>query len=411
MLKKLRKKLTILSASLTGSVVLAVCLTSFLLIRSQYLHSRELAFQLAASEIQTRWQIDGGLSAQWLRSSVEVNGIGLAFWEDTIPMDFGVSDMAQGEALKVKIPAEQEQTPYYFSDAQTRCAWFSFSFEYGSREYLVWQDTTPEWAYLLRLGLIFAGIAAVSLGIVGMLCFYVAGRAILPAQEAMERQEHFVAAASHELRSPLTVLKTGFGVIQKDPGETERYLALMSREADRMGVLVDDLLILAGGGTLRKNYAPGLLELDTLLIDFADAMTPVAEKKGIFLEVCLPEEMLPAVRADENMLRQILTILVDNGLRYAPEGSGIQLSLDQRGKQCILSVADHGPGVPDAEKTRIFDRFYRSSQSRTDPSHFGLGLSVARELTTILNGSIGVEDTPGGGATFRIRLQTEEPFF
>lgn len=404
MLKVLRKKLTLLAACLTGSVVLAVCLISFLLLRSQYLEGRQLAFQLAANAVRTQWQMENVLRTDWLRASMEANQTKLALWENHIPLHFGLPDSAQAEHLLAAVPDTEAPTPVYFTQDNYRCAWFDFDFSSGSRQLLIWQDTAPEHDYLLRLGLIFAGIALVSLGLVGALCYWVAGRSILPAQEAMERQEYFVAAASHELRSPLTVLRTGFGVIQKDPGQTEHYLALMRRETDRMSTLVNDLLILAGGGRLRRTYAPGLLEPDTLLIDFADTMTPAAEKAGVFLEVCLPEEAMAPIPADESMLRQLLTILVDNALRYAPAGSSIRLSAQAKGRHCLLSVADRGPGVTDAEKDRIFDRFYRGSESRADPSHFGLGLSVARELAAIHNGSITVTDTPGGGATFQITL-------
>lgn len=404
MLKALRKKLTVLATCLTGSVVLAVCLVSFLLIRGQYLQSRDLAFQLAASSVQTQWQMDDFLTVGWLNSSMAANDTTIVLWENNVLMYPGISDKAQAEQLKGAVPNPYESSSVYFAQDNFRCAWFHFDFSNGSRQILVWQDMAPEDNYLFRLGLIFIGIALVSLGVVAALCYWVAGRAIVPAQEAMERQENFVAAASHELRSPLTVLRTGFGVIEKDPAQAEHYLSLMRKEADRMSTLVSDLLILAGGGRLRRSFSPSPIELDTLLIDFMDAMTPVAEKAGVFLEVCLPEEPLSPVPADENMIKQLLTILVDNSLRYAPAGSSIQLSVQHKSRHCLISVIDHGPGVPDSEKTRIFDRFYRGSLSRTDPSHFGLGLSVAQELAAIHNGTIKVMDTPGGGATFQISL-------
>lgn len=404
MLKTLRKKLTLLAACLTGSVVLAVCLISFLMIRGQYLQSRELAFRLAAGSVQSQWQMDDFLSVDWLKGSMEANGTTVVVWENHVLIYPGFSDKAQAEHLKQTVSHPFENAELYFTQDNFRCAWFNFDFSNGSRQILVWQDTSAEQDYLLRLGMVFAGIALVSLFIVGMLCYWVAGRAIAPAQEAMARQEQFVAAASHELRSPLTVLRTGFGVIEKDPAQTDHYLSLMRKEADRMSTLVNDLLILAGGGRLRRSFSPSPIELDTLLIDFADTMTPVADKAGIFLEIGLPEESLPPVPADENMIRQVLTILTDNALRYAPPGSAIQLSVRLSGKHFLLSVADHGCGIPDSEKDRVFDRFYRGSVSRTDPSHFGLGLSVAQELVAIHNGAIKVTDTPGGGATFQVSL-------
>lgn len=402
------KKLTSLAAVLTGAVVLALCLVSFLLIRNQYLQSRHLAFQLNAANIRTQWQLDGALSTQWLAANMETNGVSIALWDNGIPLDYGDTPLSLAVTLRDSAPRLPEKgAPVLYTSGSLRCAWLEFSFPYGTRQLLVWQDTGPEAGYLLRLALLFLLLALVGLGVEGLLCYIVTGRAIRPAQEAMERQEHFVAAASHELRSPLTVLRTGFGVIQADPGQTEHTLSLMRREADRMSRLVDELLLLAGGGSLRKNFRPAKVELDTLLIDFVDGLTPVAEKAGVYLEIRLPEEALEPVPADEDRIRQLISILVDNALRYAPRGSSVELSLAQKNRRCILMVADHGPGVPDGEKGRIFDRFYRGDVSRTDRSHFGLGLSVARELAAIHSGRIAVSDTPGGGATFTVVLPME----
>lgn len=403
MLKALRKKLTALAACLTGAVVLILCLASFFLIRGQYLQSRRLAFQMAATAVCTQWQLDDSLSAGWLNASMEANGTQVALWENRIPIDYGFTFMQEAMALQTCVP-DTGSTPVFFTHGRDRCAWFDFSFDYGQRQILVWQDTAQEQGHLLRLALIFVGIALVSLFVVGLLCYLIAGRAIAPAQDAMNRQERFVAAASHELRSPLTVLRTGFGVIRSDSGNAEHYLSLMEREAERMSKLVDELLVLAGGGSLRKCFHPRPIALDTLLIDFADGMTPVAGAAEVAFEIRLPEEALPPVSADPDRIRQLLSILVDNALRYAPRQSQVELSLTRRSKGCVLSVADHGPGVPDDEKKRIFDRFYRGSQSRTDTAHFGLGLSVAQELAAVHNGSIAVADTPGGGATFRVTL-------
>ena len=405
MLKRLRNRLTLLAACLTGSVVVAVCIISFVLIRNQYANSRYTAFQLASESVLTQWELEGNISTEWLAANIEANVANVVLWENGLPMDHHLVDVETAQRLRAVVPAgESTEGAIYFEDGSFICAWFDLSYGYGQREILVWQDTEPEKDYFLKIGLVFGGIALVSLAVVTALCYMVAGKAIGPVQEAMERQERFVAAASHELRSPLTVLRTGFGVIKKTPEQSERYLTLMEGETNRMTRLVDELLILAGGGSLRKNFKPRPIELDTVLIDFVDSMTPVAEKKGIFLVICLPEETIPAVSADEDRVKQILSILVDNALRYAPEKSTVHVSLDNQAKGCVLSVIDHGPGIPDSEKRKVFDRFYRGSQSRSDPNHFGLGLAVAQELAAIHGGNLSLSDTPGGGATFKIML-------
>lgn len=403
MLKRLRNRLTLLAAALTGSVVVAVCIVSFLLIREQYANSRYVAFRIAAESVYTQWTLEDRLSAPWLRSTMEANDAEILLWENGVPLDYGLVDLAQARSLRSHAPAGDG----YFIHGADLCAWFELEFDYGSRQILVWQDTEPEQAYFLKIGLVFVGIALLSLAAVAGLCHLVAGRAIIPVQESMERQEQFVAAASHELRSPLTAIRTGFALLRVDAG-SERHLTLMRREAERMSRLIDELLILAGGGSLRRNFRPESLEPDTLLIEFADTMMPQARRRGVRLELDLPEDALPPLRADADRVRQMLAILTDNALRYAPAGSDVTLQLRSTGKQCIFRVIDHGPGIPEGEKKRVFDRFYRGSASRSNPDHFGLGLSVALELARIHGGDVTLTDTPGGGATFGILLPIAE---
>lgn len=399
MLQKLRNRLTVLAAVLTGSVVVAVCIVSFLLIRQQYANSRYVAFKLAAESVYTQWSLEERISAPWLQSTMEANTADILLWENGVPLDYGLCDLTHGQTLRIHAP----ESNGYFTVGSDLCAWFTLDFDYGQRQILVWQDTEPEQAYFLKIGLVFVAIALVSLTAVTWLCWLVAGKAIVPVQESMERQEQFVAAASHELRSPLTAIRTGLSLLRVEP-ESGRHLTLMSREAERMSRLIDELLILAGGGSLRRNFRPEPIEPDTLLIDFADTMLPQARSRGVHLELELPEDAVPAIRADADRVRQMLTILTDNALRYAPEGSTVTLKLEAAGEGCRFYVSDHGPGIPYSEKQRVFDRFYRGSASRSDPDHFGLGLSVALELAKVHGGEVTVSDTPGGGATFTISL-------
>ena len=399
MLQKLRNRLTVLAAVLTGSVVVAVCIVSFLLIRQQYANSRYVAFKLAAESVYTQWSLEERISAPWLQSTMKANTADILLWENGVPLDYGLSDLSHGQTLRTHAP----ESNGYFTVGSDLCAWFTLDFDYGQRQILVWQDTEPEQAYFLKIGLVFVVIALVSLAAVTWLSWFVAGKAIVPVQESMERQEQFVAAASHELRSPLTAIRTGLSLLRVEP-ESGRHLTLMSREAERMSRLIDELLILAGGGSLRRNFRPEPIEPDTLLIDFADTILPQARSRGVHLELELPEDAVPAIRADADRVRQMLTILTDNALRYAPEGSTVTLKLEAAGEGCRFYVSDHGPGIPDSEKQHVFDRFYRGSASRSNPDHFGLGLSVALELAKVHGGEVTVSDTPGGGATFTISL-------
>ena len=125
-------------------------------------------------------------------------------------------------------------------------------------------------------------------------------------------------------------------------------------------------------------------------------------KKQLLIE--LPEDSLPVCFCDSLKISQALAILIDNALAYVPEGGMIRLSARQEAASVSLFVADNGPGIPDSEKEAVFQRFYRSDTSRNDKQHFGLGLCIAKEIALLHHGTLSVSDTPGGGATFQLKL-------
>ena len=122
------------------------------------------------------------------------------------------------------------------------------------------------------------------------------------------------------------------------------------------------------------------------------------------MDLNLDEETYPILFSDRERLFQILSIFLGNAVCYSPEDSSIQIQTASGERELTFSIADHGKGIPAEDKPFIFDRFYRGDKSRTDKSHFGLGLSIAKELAGMLGGEIGFEDTEGGGATFFLRL-------
>ena len=134
----------------------------------------------------------------------------------------------------------------------------------------------------------------------------------------------------------------------------------------------------------------------------------VARQRQHPLTLTLPEDAVPSIRADADRLRQLLAILLNNALDHTPAGTPVELILTceqgTKNASVLLTVQDHGPGIPDAEKERIFDRFYSADPSRTAKQNFGLGLSVAKELARLHRADLTVSDTPGGGARFTVRF-------
>lgn len=128
----------------------------------------------------------------------------------------------------------------------------------------------------------------------------------------------------------------------------------------------------------------------------------------IILDRMLPDMELPRIHCDKSRVIQILTILLDNAITYTLPDGMIDLEIFIKKRNVCYLVADHGNGIPDEEKERIFDRFYQSDKSRKEKEHFGLGLSIARELTELQKGKLTLTDTPGGGCTFCLMLPAAE---
>ena len=223
----------------------------------------------------------------------------------------------------------------------------------------------------------------------------------------LKGQKDFVAAASHELKSPLAVIMANAEAIETIGGQEpqiQNHLSVIDTECMRMSRLVRDMLLLASSDADKWTVHRQKVNIDTLLITLFEAYEPVCKGKSIQLKLALEETEYPRLDTDQERLFQILSIFLDNAISYSPENSSIEIQTRQTTKELTFLVADHGKGIAKADRPFIFDRFYRADKSHTDKSHFGLGLSIAEELAKILAGRIGFKDTPGGGATFFLTL-------
>lgn len=247
-----------------------------------------------------------------------------------------------------------------------------------------------------------------------MLSFYFISRkmvmlSLAPVKESHQKQVEFIAAASHELRSPLTVIRANNSAIsyQETMEEVIPFSSGIESECTRMARLIDDMLLLASADTSHWSIKKESIDMDCLFIDLYECFLPLCKEKFLSLELDLPDETLPAFWGDQQRIRQILSALLDNAISYAPEHTKLLLkAYPYQGKKPMLclEVIDHGHGIPDSQKPYLFERFYRMDKSRKDKQHFGLGLSITKELVQLHNGTITILDTKGGGATFHITL-------
>lgn len=423
MLKRLRARITLLAALLTGAVLTGALLFAFGVARRQYADSRRSAFEAAVNQLQYQWDRYDQLDGDWLARLEAQNGMKVLLTENGNPLLHSLRLSEEEGALMEAAKQAAEEQQGLLTDAPplagSQSASFSFSAQgstwrcevrldggAGNRwtSLVAVQDLAPERAWTLRMAALFALVAAAGWAGLGLTGWFIAGRAVRPVARAMDQQQQFLSAAGHELRTPLAVIQANAGAAAHQPNGAQRYLAVIDEEARRMGTLVDELLLLSAGASARARLRRERLSPDTLLLDFAESMEPLAREKGRGLKLSLPEEALPPVEADGYRLRQLLTILVDNALRFAPQGSAVELRLSEKGGRVRFWVTDHGPGVADCDKKRIFERFYRGRTAGDDPLHHGLGLAVAAELAALHKGRLWVEDAPGGGAAFCLEL-------
>ena len=253
---------------------------------------------------------------------------------------------------------------------------------------------------LLPLGL--GGLGAALFG--GL---YMAGRAMRPARESFERQRAFVADASHELKTPLTLIRADTEMVLyrgQLNREDQKLVEHSLTETDRMGAILSDLLLVARLDADQADVATKPFDLASVLSEEAERFGVRAADKEVQLEVQTPSELL--ARGDPKRTGQIVAVLLENAVRFAPPGGSIVVSGKLQDRWAEASVTDTGPGISEEHLPRLFDRFYRAETSRTRGTSggTGLGLAIARELARAQDGDLVAESVEGRGATFRLRL-------
>ena len=225
-------------------------------------------------------------------------------------------------------------------------------------------------------------------------------------ESSFEQLRRFTADASHELRTPLAVIR-GIGEVglteSRTANEYKETIGSMLEEVDRLTNLVDTLLRLSHGdaGTIR--LVRERLDLGQLTSDVVSSLGILAEEREQSLRLVASEAT--NVSVDRLVVREAITNVVDNAIKYSPRKSNIEIRVQPIGDEAILTVGDEGPGIPPEHRDRIFDRFFRLDEGRSrDQGGTGLGLSIAKWAVEINGGHIAVEQRPAGGSIFRITL-------
>ncbi len=237
----------------------------------------------------------------------------------------------------------------------------------------------------------------------GLASYFLARRTLRPVRHAMESQVRFSSDAAHELRTPLAVMQSEIEVELRNKKATKtshgETLASNLDEVHRLQSLTERLLLLDDRQTI--DLQPVSIEVSA--IDAVGQAVIPAQAKDINIENNVGTD---DVMADQSALTNIMSILIDNAIKYSPSHSTITLTSKVKDKYIDIDVVDEGDGIEEQDRAKIFDRFYRAdiSRSKTTIEGHGLGLSIARRLAQSMNGSLHVASTPKKGSTFTIRL-------
>ena len=232
------------------------------------------------------------------------------------------------------------------------------------------------------------GISLAGLVLVFLLVLFLSNRVVRPISDSYEKQKRFITDAGHELKTPLTIIRANTDILEMDLGENE-WLSDIRKQTDRLASLTADLVYLARLEEDGQRVQSVEFPLSDVVSEAAQSFLSLAQTHGKSLS--LQVTPLLSIHGDSKAISQLVSILLDNAIKYAPTDSIITLSLEKQVKGICLSVTNTTLQPPDKQQlSRLFDRFYRTDNARSTPGH-GIGLSIARAIVIGHNGRITAE--------------------
>ena len=426
MFRKLHRQMTIFSTLVTSGILILMTITCLIISEQGLVRNSYERFWNNGNSCVAYLENQNVLTYQWILESRQEYGVEISILDNGRKLYFEKLDQANvSESQKrsqnmletaARISKEEQglDVEYNGNLALSREAFFKTGDFYACTALIPKENGVLSLVMVHSLDglknqifhqrVLFGILVAVAVAVLWGFAWLFTGKMLGPLEENRKRQTQFIAAASHELRSPLAVILSCVQAMETDPGESRKFMQTIKSEGNRMSRLVGDMLALANADNKSWSILKSPCELDTLILDTYEKYEPLLREKKISIEAVLPEEVLSPCKCDSSRISQVLGILLDNSASYVPAGGKVWIGVEEKEKYFKLYVKDNGPGIPDERKESVFLRFYRADSSRKDKQHFGLGLCIAKEIVTLHHGSIKVEDTVGGGSTFVIRL-------
>ena len=412
MFDKLRWKLTAFNSIITSGIMICLVLLCLSLSERNTKDQTYKNFTDTVYAVSSYLEVQNQISDEWLRQMEADPNVHISVLDAGMPL-FSMTLSPEKEKLEPVFQTAWEiaQLP----SGKNGYRLFSMDGYYAAAYRIEKQDSMVDLILLYSLAQMEAGIqnqrvlvflaSSAAVFVLVIFSWLFTGKMLRPIQENQQRQTEFIAAASHELRTPLAAILSAASAMERaEPIQRSQFSDMIHREGKRMSRLIGDMLTLSSSDSKAWTLQKQPVELDMLLLEVYEAHYPLAKEQGIELTLSLYEQNVPSMNLDRDGINQVLSILLDNARNHTPAPGKIELELTVHRKNVQIRVSDTGPGVPDDEKRRIFERFYRIEKSRSHRGHFGLGLSIAAEIVKKHNGRIWVQDATIGGAEFVVEL-------
>lgn len=242
--------------------------------------------------------------------------------------------------------------------------------------------------------------------IVPTLGWFLTGRTLAPIEKSYEQQKEFVSDASHEMRTPLSILRGEMEVALKKERAAPYYKGIIEsskEEIDRLAQLIESLLFLARSDHARQPVEFQEIDITDLLNSLLAKFHFKIDRKKLKIEF-VPAERIITAYGQASMLVNLFSNLLDNAIKYTPSGGNIWIKVSSKKNFAIVSIKDSGIGIRNEDQGKIFDRFYRLDTSRSKTKGFGLGLSIAKSIVDLHRGKISVASKEGKSSTFTVYL-------
>ena len=412
MFDKLRWKLTAFNSIITSGIMICLVLLCLSLSERNTKDQTYKNFTDTVYAVSSYLEVQNQISDEWLRQMEADPNVHISVLDAGMPL-FSMTLSPEKEKLEPVFQTAWEiaQLP----SGKNGYRLFAMDGYYAAAYRIEKKDSMVDLILLYSLAQMEAGIqnqrvlvflaSSAAVFVLIIFSWLFTGKMLRPIQENQRRQTEFIAAASHELRTPLAAILSAASAMERaEPMQRSQFSDMIHREGKRMSRLIGDMLTLSSSDSKAWAMQKQPVELDMLLLEVYEAQYPLAKEQGIELTLSLYEQNVPSMNLDRDGINQVLSILLDNARYHTPTPGKIELELTVHRKNVQIRVSDTGPGVPDDEKRRIFERFYRSEKSRSHRGHFGLGLSIAAEIVKKHNGRIWVQDATIGGAEFVVEL-------